>query len=64
MTAPSFGDADIENFKTVIETQTKQLIENFKDAMHKAHNITHYPEIIRINGPPIQYWCMPLERKH
>lgn len=64
ITAPSLQSADIERLADIIDLQTTQFIENFKNAMYKAHNETHYPEIIRINGPPIHFWSMPFERKH
>ncbi|CAF1654059.1 unnamed protein product [Rotaria magnacalcarata] len=30
----------------------------------KVHFITHYPELIRRNGPPRNYWCQRFEGKH
>ncbi|CAF5096171.1 unnamed protein product [Rotaria sp. Silwood1] len=30
----------------------------------KVHFITHYPELIKRNGPPRNYWCQRFEDKH
>ncbi|CAF2903414.1 unnamed protein product [Rotaria sp. Silwood2] len=30
----------------------------------KVHFITHYPELIKRNGPPRNYWCQRFEGKH
>ena len=30
----------------------------------KVHFITHYPELIKRNGPARNYWCQRFEGKH
>jgi hypothetical protein len=30
----------------------------------KVHFLTHYPELIKRNGPPRNYWLQRFESKH
>ncbi len=34
------------------------------DIIAKVHFVTHYPELIRRNGPARNYWCQRFEGKH
>lgn len=32
--------------------------------INKMHHLVHYPDMIRLYGPPIRYWCMRFEAFH
>lgn len=32
--------------------------------MNKMHHLIHYPDMMRLLGPPIRYWCMRFESFH
>ena len=32
--------------------------------INKMHHLIHYPEIMKLHGPPTRYWCMRFESYH
>ncbi|XP_032798525.2 uncharacterized protein LOC116935302 [Daphnia magna] len=54
----------------VLEDLIRQFVERFRELypsvqpINKFHHMVHYPEVIRMHGPPTNYWCMRFEAFH
>ncbi len=54
----------------VLEDLIRQFLERFRELypsvqpINKFHHMVHYPEVIRMHGPPTNYWCMRFEAFH
>jgi hypothetical protein len=54
----------------ILEELIEQFYDDFKilfpdvNPINKFHHLIHYPEIIRLHGPPVRYWCMRYEAFH
>lgn len=59
------SDDDINNLEILIDLHLSTLIEKFGvTLLPKQHFLTHYPKIMRENGPVLNNWCMRMEAKH
>lgn len=61
----SISENDVKTLEKLIEAHLSSVIEIFKQGLTpKQHFLTHYPSLIRLNGPVIHNWCMRMEGKH
>ena len=51
----------------VLEDLIRQFVDTFSELyptvqpINKFHHMVHFPDIIRVHGPPVIYWCMRYE---
>ncbi len=51
----------------VLEDLIRQFVDKFTELypdvqlINKFHHMVHFPDIIRMHGPPVNYWCMRYE---
>lgn len=51
----------------VLEDLIRQFVDKFTELypdvqpINKFHHMVHFPDIIRLHGPPVNYWCMRYE---
>lgn len=61
----SISDSDISRLKICIEKHLWFIVDDLKlNLKPKHHFLTHYPKLIKCNGPVIHAWMMRYESKH
>lgn len=54
----------------ILRDMISELFEQFNlvfpgvQPINKMHHLTHYPDMIKLHGPPTRYWCMRFESFH
>ena len=64
--APAITLGHCNILKDMIFVLFEQFNELFPDVqpINKIHHLIHYPDIMKLHGPPIRYWCMRFESFH
>jgi hypothetical protein len=64
--SPVLSPAHISQLREMIDTFYFDFNRLFPDVnpINKFHHMIHYPDIIKMHGPPIRYWCMRYEAFH
>ena len=64
--APAFTDSLLQYLEYITDSFLKSFADCYKNTganiIPKLHFLVHYPRMIKINGPPRNYWCMTFER--
>lgn len=60
--SPPFTLEELEYLHSIIKDHLDLFSSLFPDIKH--HNLLHYAESLKQNGPLIDYWCMRYEAKH
>ena len=54
----------------ILKEKISELFEKFNilfsdiQPINKMHHLTHYPDMMKMHGPPTRYWCMRFESYH
>ena len=64
--SPVLGETDPDVLEALIFEFFAMFNRLFPDVnpINKFHHLIHYPEMMRLFGPPIRYWCMRFEAFH
>ncbi|KAJ8687917.1 hypothetical protein QAD02_023712 [Eretmocerus hayati] len=64
LTAPSYTRPDLANLRDLIREHNSRYFKLYGFLKPKMHFLLHYVELLLLNGPLINSWSMPFERKN
>ncbi|KAJ8664391.1 hypothetical protein QAD02_006053 [Eretmocerus hayati] len=64
LTAPKYTRSDLWNLRNLIHAHNSMYFKLYGHLKPKMHFLLHYIELLLLNGPLINSWSMPFERKN